>query len=136
MTEEPAAPTGSLLTLLLLVYCAASLLHFSHNAVFLESYPDMPAWLSPTGVYAAWLAVTSVGAAGYLLLRGGHRLAGLALIAAYGALGFDSLSHYGLAPFSAHTFTMNLTILLEAATALLVLAATASMAMRRFGAEA
>jgi hypothetical protein len=115
----------------LIVYCAASLLHFSHNAIFLESYPNMPAWLSSTGVYAAWFAVTVVGAIGYLLLRGGYRLAGLALIAIYGGLGLDGLSHYRLAPFSAHTFTMNLTILLDVTTALLVIVAAARMAARR-----
>ena len=115
----------------LVVYCAASFLHFSHNAIFLESYPNMPAWLSPTGVWAAWLAVTAVGIVGYLLLRAGYPWRGLLLIAVYAALGLDSLGHYGLAPFSAHTFTMNLTILLDAAAALLVLAAVAMIAGRR-----
>jgi hypothetical protein len=116
----------------LLAYCAASLLHYAHNAAFLDEYPNMPAWLSPIGVYAAWLAATAFGVAGYLLIRGGRWPAGLALVAVYGALGFDGLSHYSLAPYSAHTFTMNLTILLEAATALLVIAAAAGMAVQRW----
>ena len=115
---------------LLAAYCAATLLHFSHNAVHLDSYPNMPAWLSPAGVCAAWTAMTAVGVAGYLLLRSGYRRSGLLLLAGYGALGLDSLSHYGLAPFSAHSLAMNLTILLDAAAATLVLAAVAMMAMR------
>ena len=115
----------------LVAYCAASFLHFSHNAIFLDSYPNMPAWLSPAGVYAAWLAVTAVGVAGYLLLRAGYRWSGLVLLAAYGGLGLDSLTHYDLAPIAAHSFAMNMTILLDAATALLVLAAVAAMATRR-----
>jgi hypothetical protein len=115
----------------LVAYCAASFLHFSHNAIFLDSYPNMPAWLSPAGVYAAWLAVTAVGVAGYLLLRAGYRWSGLVLLATYGGLGLDSLTHYGLAPIAAHSFAMNMTILLDAATALLVLAAVATMATRR-----
>ncbi len=120
------------LLVVLLAYCAASLLHYTHNAVFLDEYPNMPDWLSPIGVHAAWLAGTAIGVAGYLLIRSGRWLAGLALVVVYGALGFDGLSHYSLAPFSAHTFTMNLTILLEAATALLVIVAAARMAVLRW----
>jgi hypothetical protein len=120
------------LLVVLLAYCAASLLHYTHNAAFLDEYPNMPAWVSPLAVYAAWLAVTAIGVAGYLLIRSGRWLAGLALVVVYGALGFDGLSHYSLAPFSAHTFTMNLTILLEAAAALLVIVAAARMAVQRW----
>ena len=116
----------------MLAYCAASLLHYTHNAAFLDEYPNMPAWVSPFAVYAAWLAVTAIGVAGYLLIRGGRWLAGLTLVVVYGALGFDGLSHYSLAPFSAHTTAMNLTILLEAATALLVIVAAARMGMHRW----
>jgi len=38
-------------------------------------------------------------------------------------LGFGGLTHYGLAPLSEHTATMNATIWLEAATAALLLVA-------------
>lgn len=123
------------LLIFLLAYCATSLLHYAHNAAFLGEYPNMPAWLSPARVYVAWLGVTAVGVAGYLLLRAGHRLAGLVLVAVYGALGLDGLSHYNLAPFSAHTFTMNLTIWLEAVTALLVLVEVARMVVQRLRAR-
>ena len=119
------------LLILLLAYCAASLFHYAHNAEFLDEYPNMPAWLSSGRVYLAWLAGTAVGLAGYMLVRGGYRMAGLVVIAIYGALGFDGFVHYGLAPLSAHTFTMNLTIWLEALTALLVLIAVARSIMSR-----
>jgi hypothetical protein len=80
----------------------------------------MPAWLSPAGVYAVWLAQAVVGAAGMLLfLRG--RAIGLALIAIYAVLGFAGLDHYVLAPLSAHTAAMNATIWLEFATGMLLL---------------
>jgi hypothetical protein len=49
----------------------------------------------------------------------------------YGALGLDALGHYTLAPSSAHTMAMNLTIWLEAGTALLLLAAVAGLMLRR-----
>ena len=46
-------------------------------------------------------------------------------------LGFGGLDHYTVAPVSAHTVAMNLTILLEAATAavLLVFVARSAFAM-------
>ena len=108
------------LVTLVLVHAAASLVHFAHNATFLADYPNMPAWLSPAGVYAVWLAQAAIAAAGVLLfLRGG--LIGLVLIAIYAVLGFAGLDHYVLAPMSAHTIAMNATIWLEFATGLLLL---------------
>lgn len=119
------------LLILLLAYAAASLLHHVHNAEFLHEYPNMPAWLSPARVYAAWVGVTAVGLTGYLLIGRGYQLAGLAALTVYGALGLDGLGHYTLAPWSAHTITMNLTIWLEAGTAMLLLAAVAALMLRR-----
>jgi hypothetical protein len=69
-------------------------------------------------VYAAWLGATVIGFAGYVLLRRDYRLAGLVLLIVYGCYGLGSLAHYLLAPVSAHSLAMNLSIWLEAATAL------------------
>jgi len=123
--------TPRALLVLLLTYGAASLLHHVHNAEFLPQYPNMPAWLSPAQVYAAWIGVTLIGVVGYLLVRRGYQLAGLFVIAAYAALGFDGLGHYSVAPLSAHTVTMNLTIWLEVATALLLWVAVAGFLAKR-----
>jgi hypothetical protein len=123
---------GQGLLILLLAYAGASLFHYAHNAEFLTDYPNMPAWLSSTKIYGAWLGGTALGVVGYLLVRRGYHLAGLAVVAAYAALGFDGLGHYSLAPFAEHTATMNLTIWLEAASATLVLAAVAVRFYRRF----
>ena len=128
--SKPQVTRPDGLLILLLVYAAASLLHHAHNAAFLNDYPNMPAWLTPAGVYVAWLAVTVVGIVGYLLFRRGYRLAGLAAIALYGALGLYGLAHYGVAPASAHTATMHLTIWLEAATGALVLIGVAWLIAR------
>jgi hypothetical protein len=119
------------LLVLLVAYGAASLFHFAHNAEFLGDYPNIPAGLSRASVYAAWLAVTALGVFGYLLFRRGFRLAGLGVIAVYALLGFGGLTHYGLAPLSEHTATMNLTIWLEAATAALLLVAALRALSRR-----
>ena len=118
-------PNRSLLALVL-VHAAASLLHFVHNATFLADYPNMPEWITPGGVYAAWLGEAAIGAAGVILFLRGRTMIGLALIAIYAVLGFGGFDHYTLASISAHTLAMNATIWLEAATGLALLAFTAS----------
>lgn len=109
------------LLIILLAYCSASLFHFVHNAVYIEEYPNLPAWISVAGIYLTWLGITAIGIIGYWLLRSGKRLIGLLTLGVYGAIGLDGLAHYSLAPISAHTFTMNLSIWSEAVTAVVVL---------------
>lgn len=109
---------------------AASLIHHVHNAVFLADYPNMPAWITSGSVYAAWFGVTAIGVLGFLLRRCGFRGAGLLAVSVYAAYGLDGLAHYGLAPVSAHTFTMNLTIWLEVGAALTLLMSVARVAVR------
>lgn len=109
---------------LLLAYCVASLVHFTHNAEYIALYPNMPAWIAREDVYLAWLAVAAVGAAGGLMWAIGRRAAALVTLGVYGALGLDGLLHYTLALCSEHTLVMNLTIWFEAgAGSLLALAA-------------
>jgi len=127
--ERPAIRTDVLL-ILLLAYAAASLFHYAHNAEFLNDYPNMPAWLSRARVYSAWLGVTAVGLVGYSLIRWRYRFTGLVVLGCYGVLGLDGLGHYAVAPVSAHTLAMNLSIGLEAATAVVLLAAVASFMLR------
>lgn len=106
------------------VYFLTSLGHFSHNAEFLCEYPDLPAWLTRARVYAAWVAITSVGLLGFVLVRKRRAAAGLMLIAVYAALGFDGLGHYSVAPMELHPFVANVTILAEVVAAALLLAVT------------
>lgn len=114
-----------LLFLLLGVYAAASLVHFIHNAEFLGDYPGLPVTWSRGGIYFAWLAMTSIGGVGALLVSRGYEVMGLILLAVYAALGVDSLGHYVVAPLAAHTAMMNVTILLEVGAAGLVFLETA-----------
>ena len=126
----------SLILALSLTYCVASFIHFFHNAEYLRQYPNMPAWISRAQVYAAWLGISAVGAIGILVIRSRFAPAGLVLIAAYAALGFDGLAHYALAPIAAHTSVMNLTIWFEVAAAAALLVATLRCLYReglRFG---
>lgn len=119
------------LAVALAVYCAASLLHYAHNAAFVHEYPNLPASLSSATIYWAWLGVTAVGLAGYLLFRRGYQIAGFAVIAIYAVIGFDGLAHYSLAPISAHSGMMNFTIWFEVATAAVLLTLVAVQMMRR-----
>ena len=120
-----------ILGILLLAYAAATLFHFAHNAEFLADYPTLPAWLSRAKVYAAWLSLSAVGAAGYLLLLRGFDLSGLSVLAVYAAFGFDGFSHYGFAPVSAHSATMNLSTWVGAGSAAVLLAAVSRLMAKR-----
>ena len=121
MSKRTAGPDDAALLPLMLIYGAASLLHHTHNAVYLRDYPNLPVWLTSGGVVGAWLVVAAVGALGYVLYRRISRVAGLVAIAAYAVLGFGGFDHYTVAPVSAHTLAMNLTILLEGGTAAVLL---------------
>jgi len=112
MGRRIAGRSDAILLPLMLVYGAAALLHFMHNAVYLRDYPNLPAWLTSAGVVAAWLVVAATGVLAYLLYSRVSRVAGLITISAYAVLGFGGLDHYTVAPVSAHTVAMNLTILL------------------------
>ena len=114
-----------LLLTFMLVYGAASLIHFVHNAAFLNLYPNMPTWLTPFGVMGSWLVIAGIGAVGYWLFRKGLTVIGLGVIALYAALGFGGLDHYVIAPVSAHSLAMNATIVIEVIAASMLLAVVA-----------
>lgn len=130
MSSERAAIRIDVLLIFLVVYAAASLFHYSHNAEFLNEYTNMPAWLSRAQVYTAWLGVTAIGLVGYFVVRWRYQIAGLFVLAVYGLLGLDGLGHYAVAPPSAHTLTMHITIWLEVATAALLLASVVTCMLR------
>jgi hypothetical protein len=111
---------SKILPTLLLVYLAASLIHFIHNAEFLADYPNLPTSWTRFGVYSAWIVMTIIGVGGWIMKSRRYQLAGLLLLAMYAALGLDSLAHYVVAPLSNHTAVMNLTMLLEVTAAALV----------------
>ena len=124
------ARRSQILLSLLIIHCAASLLHFSHNAIYLREYPNLPAWLTSFGVWASWVGVTLVGASGYWLHRSVAPLVGLCVIAVYAVLGFGGLDHYVVAPVSAHSVAMNATILFEVTTAAVLLVFVVGLIVR------
>jgi hypothetical protein len=112
-------------------YTAASLLHFAHNAEYLAQYPHLPVSWSRADVYFAWCCVSAFGILGCMLLRGGHRRAGLTVLSIYGGLGFGGLLHYTRAPVAHHSATMNLTIWTEVAAAAVFLINVATLAIQQ-----
>jgi hypothetical protein len=109
------------LLLLMLIYAAASLAHFIHNAAHIRTYPNLPSWITPFGVYVTWCAIAIIGALGFWLYRRVSRSAGLLIIGLYALLGFGGLDHYVIAPVSAHTVAMNASIVVEVFAAFLLL---------------
>lgn len=99
------------------LYLAGSLVHFIHNAEFLNDYPNLPNSWTRNDVYLAWMGMTLLGMAGLIATIRGARFIGLICLIIYALLGMDSLGHYILAPFGAHSVSMNITILLEVSTA-------------------
>lgn len=116
---------------LLLVYFAASLAHFVHNAEYIAFYPNMPGWLTREKVYLAWLGITCIGVAGLAVLRLGLHAVGAFLVSVYGAFGLDGLAHYTLALCSEHTLATNITIWSEAIAGFLLMLASALWLGRR-----
>jgi len=124
MTQAGKAQGGEwVLRGLLLLYLAASLLHFTHNAENVQDYPNLPQWISRSSVYLAWLSITAVGALGFVLYHARRYVSGLILLGLYAAIGLDGLLHYTRAPFTEHTHTMNFTILFEVVVASILLLA-------------
>jgi hypothetical protein len=116
---------------LLILYAAASLLHFAHNAEFLGQYPNLPSSWSRADIYIAWCGITILGVVGYLLCLRGKGAVGLTLLALYAILGFGGLLHYTRASIAHHSSMMNVTIWAEAIAGTLLLINVAIVAVRR-----
>ena len=123
-------PLPKHIQLLVVVFFAANLTHFVHNAEYIAYYPGMPSWLTREKVYLAWVAGASIGLSGLLVYRTKLKVLGLALVAVYGALGIEGLAHYTLALCSDHTLATNLTIWFEVLAGLSLLLASATLICR------
>lgn len=125
------SPNFRLLAIFFWLYLLASLVHFIHNAEFIEHYPGLPESWTRSGVYLAWIGLTTIGVSGWIFLRKGYYTTGLLLVLLYAMLGVDSLSHYVVASVGAHTLGMNLTIILEVTAAGLVFVEVIRLLIKR-----
>lgn len=107
---------------LFVLYAAATLLHFAHNAEYLGEYPHLPPSWSRADVYIAWACVMVLGLVGYVLYSLRRRMIGLTILGWYAILGFGGLLHYTRAPMAHHSAMMNVTIWAEAAAGAILLA--------------
>ena len=123
--DEFCRTPSHLLLAAVIAHVVATLTHFVHNAVFIADYPNLPVWLTAGGVYASWIALTTVGLIGLALLRYVSVPLGLGVLALYALLGFGGFDHYTVAAIAAHTTAMNLTILFEAVTGSMLLVGVA-----------
>jgi hypothetical protein len=117
MADRVQRPWDKVLLAALIAYGAASLFHFTHNAVFIDDYPNLPPSLTSTRVILVWLGEAALGLFGYVFLHRGLPAAGFSMIAVYALLGFDGFAHYSRAPMADHTAMMNVTIWAEALAA-------------------
>ena len=120
------------LEVLLAVYLGASLLHFIHNAEYVQAYPNLPGWITRSSVYGTWAGITAGGVLGYILFRFKSRPLGLIVLCLYAAVGLDGLLHYLLAPMGAHTHGMNFTIWFEVVVAAILLVYLLATARKLF----
>lgn len=121
LSSQPLMNRSRTLLLLMLLYAAASLAHFVHNALCIRVYPNLPSWVTPVGVYISWCAIAVIRALGFWLYRKVSRIAGLLTIGLYALLGFAELDHYAIAPVGTHTVAMNASIISEVSTAFVLL---------------
>lgn len=119
------------LAALLMLYLAASLLHFAHIAEFLGDYPKLPTWLTRSDVYFTWAGLAVIGLGGFAIYVRGRQTLGLCLIGLYATPGFNGLLHYSRAAFKAHTGVMNFTIWFEVVAAAGLLVAVVFAAVKR-----
>lgn len=111
---------------------ATSILHYVDNVIDFEHYPE-PTWLAPHLVDLAWFAMTPFGIAGYFLARQRRWAPAFACLYLYSAMNLLVLGHYLIAPPWEISFKINLFIIAEAATALVLGAFTAWL---QFGGKA
>lgn len=97
----------------------ASILHYVDNVLFFKHYPE-PAWLNPHLVDAAWFVMTPFGVAGCLLYLKGRRRLAYPCLYSFALMNLLVLGHYLIAPPWRVSFKINLFIMLEAATAVLL----------------
>lgn len=121
-----------------LAHGAASFVHFAHNATYLEDYPNLPATFTVLNVYLTWILLAAVGVTGFMIHKHRTNAIGLVILSIFGLSGFAGLLHYNQAPWSSHTSAMNVTILLESFTGVVMLAAvtTAFLARRKIARKA
>lgn len=104
--------------------------HYADNYLYFDEYPQ-PASLQRWQVYAAWLVLTAVGAAGYALYERGHTAPAYVCLVVYSYTGLSSLGHYLYGSFDEFTAKQHAFITVDGLTGTAVLAFVAWSAVTR-----
>jgi len=89
-------PSMRVITGLLIVTFAVSVIHYTDNTINYADYPSNGPVPDPgqTLVGLSWFLFTAFGLAGYLLLRRGRRQAAAICLAVYSGSGLAGIAHY------------------------------------------
>jgi hypothetical protein len=78
---------------LLIVNAIFTILHYTDNFVSYDKYPQ-PAWITPDGIYLAWIALTIFGIVGYLFYARNAFWTAYLCLGIYSITGISSPAHY------------------------------------------
>jgi hypothetical protein len=83
----------TLLLSLLIVNAISTILHYTDNFVFYEKYPQ-PTWITPDGIYLAWIVLTILGIFGYVFYARDAFWTAYLCLGIYSITGISSPAHY------------------------------------------
>jgi hypothetical protein len=94
----PASTTQRLkiLKALLIFSVLSTGIHFTHNFVEIDSYPEelVPGPVTQVAIVAFWPLLTAIGIHGYRLYRRGRLQEAHVMLATYSLLGISTLAHF------------------------------------------
>ncbi len=96
-------------------------IHYTDNYLYFDEYPQ-PESLRRWQVYAAWLVLTAIGAAGYALYARGYTAPAYVCLVVYSYTGLSSLGHYLYGSFDEFSAKQHAFILVDGLTGAAVIA--------------
>lgn len=121
---QPRTTAQTMLLALLVTSIASTAIHFTDNALFIESYPQ-PGYISVPLIVVSWIAWTVAGVLGYWLYRRDERSwPAHALLLVYSYAGISTLGHYLYGSPSELPIARNVSIIADGAIGFGILAFT------------
>jgi hypothetical protein len=108
------------LLLILGLNVLSTAIHYFDNYIAFDDYP-LPAWITPDGVWIAWLILTAFGGLGYWLYRQHRFWLAYFCLGLYSATGLSTPGHYFYAPFNQFSTKMHAMILSDGSVGMLLL---------------
>jgi len=102
-----------ILLFLLVLNIISTTLHYTDNALFVDSYPE-PEWFTTAGVFTTLILMTPVGILGYLFYRKNLFLLSYFCLVLYSLTGISSPGHYLYPMVNSMSLKMHLLIWCDA----------------------